>query len=297
MLTRRIRVAAPAKVNLCLAVGARRDDGYHSVDTVLHCLSLADEVTVAPADSLSLACLPSVGIPDDRNLAYKAAVAFSEKTGLDSRVAIRVDKRIPPGAGLAGGSSDAAAVIAALAHLHGIERTDPRCLAAAARLGADVAFFLHGAAALMTGRGEEFVRFLPALDVPIVLVKPPLPVPTGAAYAAFDASPQESIGCAGVVDALTEGDPLALAASLANNLEVASASVVPEVAVTLAWMRAQEGVTGALLAGSGSAVFALLEAPSTADMLVAGARERGWWAMTASLSSAGLELADEGQAE
>lgn len=295
-MTTRIVANAPAKVNLCLAVGERRADGYHSVDTVLHCLSLADTVTVEPADKLALHCHPSVGIPDERNLAYKAAVAFAEKTGLPASVDIRVEKRIPQGAGLAGGSSDAAAVIAALAQLNGIESTDPRCLAAAAQLGADIAFFLHGPAALMTGRGEELVRTLPALDAPLVLVKPQQPVPTGAAYAAFDAQPQPAVGCARVVEALEHGDRSALAAALANNLEVASATVVPEVAVALAWVRAQEGVTGALLAGSGSAAFALVTGEAAADDLAAAAGERGWWTMKSALSSNGLVLTNEGDA-
>lgn len=293
-MTTRIVATAPAKVNLCLAVGDRRSDGYHSVDTVLHCLTLADTVTVEPADALALHCQPSVGIPDERNLAYKAAVAFAEKTGIEASVDIRVEKRIPHGAGLAGGSSDAAAVIAALALLNGLERTDPRCLAAASQLGADIAFFLHGAAALMTGRGEQLVRTLPALDAPLVLIKPQQPVPTGAAYAAFDAAPQAPVGCERVQEALENADPALLARSLANNLEVASATVVPEVAVALAWVRAQEGVTGALLAGSGSAVFALVADDAAAEKLVSDAEGRGWWAMKSSLSSEGLVVRSEG---
>lgn len=288
----RMRIEAPAKVNLCLSVGGVRPDGYHAVETVLHCLTLTDTLTISPAEKLSVACRPSVGVPEERNLAYRAASAFCSRLEIDCPVSIEIDKRIPHGAGLGGGSSDAAAVIASLAHVHGIERTDPRCLELAGLLGADVAFFLHGAAARMTGRGEKLIRTLSPLMAPVALVKPAPPVPTGGAYAAFDSDPQPPCDCDPVVDALSSGDAAALASAISNNLEVASSTVVPDVAVALAWVRAQEGVRGALLAGSGSAVFAMTEDASAAERIAALAGERGWWGLASALGTDGIGIAD-----
>ncbi len=294
-MTASVRVLAPAKVNLHLAVGAARSDGYHAVDTVLHTLALADEVIVTPSEHMALRCEPSVGVAPERNLAWKAAVAFGERVGMPATVDIQITKRIPHGAGLGGGSSDAAAVLSALAHLNGIECTDPRCIDAARCLGADVAFFLHGSAALLTGRGDELVRMLPPLEAPVVLVRPPSPVSTAAAYAAFDAAPQPAVPNDDLIAALTAGDRRAVAARLFNNLEVASSTVVPDVALALAWIRAQDGVLGALLAGSGSAVFGFVADETAGRKIAEDARAQGWWSQTTNLSTSGMtQIAEEG---
>ncbi|TLM78483.1 MAG: 4-diphosphocytidyl-2C-methyl-D-erythritol kinase, partial [Actinobacteria bacterium] len=181
-------VTAPAKVNLFLGVGAARPDGYHDVTTVLHALSLHDTLEISPAETLTLDCEPDLGIPAEKNLAWRAATEFSRAVGREPAVALRLRKRIPHGAGLGGGSSDAAAVIAGLASLWGLPRDDERCEAVARALGADVAFFLEPAgAALMTGRGDVIEQALrPLAGVPVALVRPETPVPTPAAYAAFD---------------------------------------------------------------------------------------------------------------
>ena len=106
---RSLTVMAPAKVNLFLGVGPLRPDGYHSVQTVLHTLALSDTVRLTPADELTVTCDPDLGIPAENNLAYRAARGFSAAFGVDVLLDIHVDKRIPSGAGLGGGSSDAAA--------------------------------------------------------------------------------------------------------------------------------------------------------------------------------------------
>lgn len=289
-----LRVVAPAKVNLFLGVGPVRADGFHEVDTVLHALELADTLTIEPADELSLTCDPPIGIPAEQNLAYRAAVELGRLLGRDPLVAIRLEKRIPHGAGLGGGSSDAAAVIAGLARLWGIERRDPRCLEAATALGSDVPFFLgEGGAWLMTGRGDEFAHQLPAMSgVPIALVRPERPVPTAAAYAAFDAAPVAAGHADDVQAALAASDVPALAAALSNNLEAASSAVVPAVAEAIAWVREREGVLGAAVAGSGSAVFAVCDSNESTDRVARDALERGWWGAASSLRAGGVEVSD-----
>ena len=122
---RAITLLAPAKVNLYLGVGGRAPDGYHDVITVLQALDFGDTVRILPADELAVTTSVDLGIPESENLAYRAALAFAEEFSVAPRVVIEIEKRIPVGAGLAGGSSDAAAVIVGLAHLHGVDPLRP----------------------------------------------------------------------------------------------------------------------------------------------------------------------------
>ena len=158
-----VTVRVPGKVNLYLAVGDRRDDGYHELTTVFHAVSLLDEVTVRNADvlSLELAGEGAESLPaDERNLAWQAAELMAEHVGRAPDVAITVEKSIPVAGGMAGGSADAAAVLVAINSLWelGVPRRDLHALAA--RLGSDVPFALHGGTALGTGRGEELATVL-----------------------------------------------------------------------------------------------------------------------------------------
>lgn len=291
-----ITVAAPAKVNLHLAVGDVRPDGYHHLTGVFHTLEFADEITIEPADRFIFRCDCELGIPAEKNLAHRAAVQFAAAVEKQPDVAITLAKRIPHGAGLGGGSSDAAAVIAGLSELWGIEPSDPRRVAVAQGLGADVAFFLEpSGAALMTRRGDVVARRLPALaGAPIALVRPPEPVSTAAAYAAFDADPVGVAPPDAVIAALETSDAEALAAELFNNLENASSAVVPAVADALAWVRAQPGVAGAAVAGSGSAVFALVCDGRHALDVQQAAEKQGFWAVATRLGSSGVAVRCEG---
>ena len=156
-------VRVPGKVNLYLAVGDRRDDGYHELTTVFHAVSLLDEVTVRNADvlSLELAGEGAESLPtDERNLAWRAAELMAEHVGRAPDVAITIEKTIPVAGGMAGGSADAAAVLVAINSLWelGVPRRDLHTLAA--QLGSDVPFALHGGTALGTGRGEELATVL-----------------------------------------------------------------------------------------------------------------------------------------
>lgn len=292
-----LRVLAPAKVNLHLGVGPVGPDGYHELTSVFHTLDLADEIAVRPADRLSVSCTADLGIPEERNLAYRAAVAMGEAFGFEPAVHVAVDKRIPSGGGLGGGSSDAAAVIAALAVMRGVDPLDDRCLAVARTLGADVSFFLvPGGAALMTGRGDVVERELPACaGVPVVLVAPRLPVSTAAAYAAFDAHPVAADSPARVVAALEEGDSAAVGHALFNNLTSAAISVVAEVGEALAWVHRCGGVTGALVSGSGSTVFALCESAGDVRRIADAASREGWWSAATALGARGVSVNEMGR--
>jgi 4-diphosphocytidyl-2-C-methyl-D-erythritol kinase len=290
---RAITLLAPAKINLFLGVGAPRTDGYHDVTTVLQALEFGDTVRILPADELVVSTSVDLGIPSHHNLAYKAALAFAEEFSVAPRAVIEIEKRVPAGAGLAGGSSDAAAVIVGLATLHGIDPLDERCIDVARLLGADCAFFLAGGAALMTGRGDLLAASLRPAAAHVALVKPATPVSTAAAYAQFDRAPLPAPGPQHVVEALEAGDAVRLAASLANNLTSASASLVPEVLDALAWMGSRCGVLGAAMAGSGSASFALCEDAASAALVAEGARAQGWWATATTTRPTGVGITDE----
>lgn len=285
---RQVVVTAPAKVNLFLGIGGIRPDGYHDVTTVIHTLELADTVRLTLADTFSLTCSEDLGIPAEDNLALRAAIAFAEEFGEPAGVAIDLTKRVPAGAGLAGGSSDAAAVLAGLAALTGRDVGAPRLAALAQRLGADAAFFLAGGAALMSGRGDEIVRVLPAISVPVVLVKPVAPVHTALAYRAFDACPVAPGSPDAVIAALESGDGAALGEALANNMTACAIALVPEVEDALAWVSTEPGVLGAAVAGSGSSVYAICSNDEVAQRIADDASKRGFWSVATATRTAGV---------
>lgn len=274
-----ITLKAPAKVNLYLGVGDVRPDGFHEVTTVLQALELADEVVLAAAPGISLTCEPDPGIPAEENLAYHAAAKLAGALGRDAAVSIAIRKNIPAGAGLGGGSSDAAAVLRGLARLWDLPAGAPELLDVARSLGADVPFFLYRNAALMSGRGDELVRELDAPVIHIVLVWPKRPVSTAEAYAAFDAArPPASPGPERLVEALERGEYRKVATRLHNDMTAASSGLVSAIADALALLDTVDGVLGCEMCGSGSAVFGVCETESAAQEAARVARARGWWA-------------------
>lgn len=274
-----LRIFAPAKVNLHLAVAAPGSDGYHPVETVLQALAFGDTVTIEPGGP-TFCCSPDLGLPADENLAWRAAQAMSEAFGQPLNVAITVDKRVPAGAGLGGASADAAAVIVGLAELWGLDAGSEPLAAVARTLGADVAFFLEGGAALFTGRGDILARRLPSLAAPVVLVKPNEPVATPAAYAAFDALGVPAPESAGpLVAALESGDTHSVASRLHNAMTASSARLVPAITNALTLVRNCPGVLGAAMAGSGSAVFGVCEDDASAAACAERASSAGFWAI------------------
>jgi 4-diphosphocytidyl-2-C-methyl-D-erythritol kinase len=262
------------------------------VSTILHAVELADTVRLRPADELTLTCDTELGIPAEENLAYRAAHAFAETYGAEVLVEIAIEKRIPAGAGLGGGSSDAAAVLAGLAHWAGLPRDHPLLVRIARSLGADCAFLLLDGPAVMRGRGDQFVRSLPAVGADVVVVKPEASVSTVAAYRAFDRAPRPAGAVSGVADAMRFQDLAALVSALANNMEPSSEALVPEIAEVHNWLGCQEGVLGSLMAGSGSAVFALCNDPTSAERAALEALRHGWWSAATRTRAYGVAVAD-----
>lgn len=186
-----VRVAAPAKLNLFLRVLAREADGFHGVETLLCRISLADEVEATRIDAPGVA-LDAGGAdlgPEADNLAVRAARLVLDSTGNRFGVQLRLGKQIPVRAGLGGGSSDAAAALAATNALAGNAIPRHELLQLAARLGSDVPFFLSGAAlALAWGHGERLLRLPPLPPAPALLLTPDAPVATAEAYGWVDAA-------------------------------------------------------------------------------------------------------------
>lgn len=291
---RPVHVRAPAKLNLYLAVGALRPDGYHQVVTVMQAISLADDVHLAPARTLSLVTDPHLDVPTEDNLAYRAACSLAEALGREPRVAIRITKRIPHKAGLGGASADAAAVLRGLQAMWGVsDSLTPLVREVAAALGADVPFFLGSGTALLGERGDKVLRALPTPPLDLVVVRPPVDVATAAAYAAFDDQPPEvSPGPDEMVAACESGEPGRVALALHNNLEGASVRLAPEIADALAFLTDAPGVRGAAMTGSGSAAFGVCRSPAVAREVATLAVARGWWATEASSVSVGAAVVE-----
>lgn len=270
---------ARAKINLHLGVGPRRPDGYHDVSTVLATLDLADTVFVEDARVLHVETHPPLDVPESANLAYRAAEVLGLAIGRPPRVRVVIEKRIPAAAGLGGGSADAAAVLRMLAERWSLRPEDPEVHEVAAAIGSDVPFLLAGGCALFEGRGDVPSRRLPLPDLHVVLVNPGIPVPTAAAYAAFDAlPPRASSDPAALLLAIEAGDPRAMAAALHNDLTPASVGLVPAIGDALAWLAGRPGVYGCEMAGSGSTIFAICAKAGDAAAIADEARDRAWWA-------------------
>lgn len=250
------RFAAPAKLNLFLHVTGRRTDGYHLIQTAFRLIDLCDWITIAPNDDDAVrleSALPDV--PAEQNLALRAARVLKDATGVRAGAAISLDKRIPIGAGLGGGSSDAATTLMALNRLWGtgLSHADLACLAVG--LGADVPFFVFGRNAFGEGIGEV----LTALDLEpawYVVLTPQVAVPTGEIFAAPELT--------------RAAKPIKITAFFKgfgrNDLEPVVCARYPEVAKHLAWLR---GFGDARMSGSGSSVFAEFASEAEAQAVVA----------------------------
>ena len=253
-----VTVRVPGKVNLFLAVGDTRADGYHELTTVFHAVSLFDEITVRTADVMSLDITGegSESLPvDERNLAWQAAELLAEHVGRTPDVAITIDKSIPVAGGMAGGSADAAAVLVAVNHLWevGVPRRDLHALAA--ELGSDVPFALHGGTALGTGRGEELATVLARNTFHWVLAFGAEGLSTPKVFAEIDrlrenGEPPRLGDTEPLLAALATGDPAQLAPLLGNELQAAAISLDPRLRRTLrAGMDA--GALAGIVSGSG----------------------------------------------
>jgi len=255
-----VKFRAPAKINLSLAVLGKRPDGFHEIESLMVPLTLADTLEIEPLGGdmdgmggmggIEFSC-SDPGLPaDDGNLAVRAARRFFEAAKLPASVRIRLTKEIPHGAGLGGGSSDAAATLAGLNAMHGSPLSGEAVHALAAEIGSDVPFFLAGSAALCRGRGERVEPVVFAESLPLLLVKPAFGVPTPWAYSRW----KDSLELPGVPYGAQEFRW----GRLVNDLERPVFEKYLFLGLLKKWLMEQPESVGALMSGSGATCFSVL---------------------------------------
>lgn len=266
-------IAAPAKLNLFLEILGKRSDGYHELETLMLGIDLYDtiEVRAAADGQIRLTCEPATLSSGSDNLVWKAADALRRTANRpDLGASIALAKRIPTQAGLAGGSSDAAAAIVALNHLWQLDLTAADLSEAAAAVGSDVAFFLDLPAGWCTGRGEV-VRAEPVgRRLHFVLVCPPFGLGTADVYRRL-AVPASPVSGEAVRRALRAGDVEALGRALHNRLQEPAFALSPPVE-SIVRLLAELRPAGCLMSGSGSACFALCRDRDDAHRIAAAVR-------------------------
>ena len=246
-----VTVRVPAKINLHLAVGPLRADGYHDLVTVFHAVSLFDEVTVAASDAPGIE-VHGEGVTevpaDETNLAWRAVQVLAEKADRDPDVRLVLRKGIPVAGGMAGGSADAAAALVGLSTLWKLDLTRDELSVLAAELGSDVTFALYGGTAVGTGRGEQIVPVLSRHTQHWVIALHRGGLSTPAVFRELDRLRGDSTPAERpvepVLEALAGGDPRQLALSLGNDLQAAAVTMAPELRRTL-----RAGVAAGALAG------------------------------------------------
>lgn len=258
-------IEAPAKINLSLRVLGLREDGFHGIETLMVRLpGLHDSISVEDAGEFGFECDdPSLPSGED-NLVVRAVRLFERHSGKICRIKVRLDKRIPHGAGLGGGSSDAASVLVALDRISGTEVGPAKLAEWAAELGSDVAFFTGSGPAWCRGRGEilEPAPGVPAL--PVLLLKPGFGVATQDAYSRWSTAPAlPGIPC----------DPVSFSwGDMVNDLERPVFSKHLFLAEVKAWLSRRPEVLAAMMSGSGSTMIAVLKEPDQGNALAVAAK-------------------------
>lgn len=269
------RVAAQAKVNLRLKVLARESDGFHSIETIFARIDLADEILVrAGGSGRSIDCKGADLGPVERNLAYRAAVAYIDATGWPDAFSIEVTKKIPVGGGLGGGSADAGAVLRALDAMSP-RPLGPRLITLAAELGSDVPFLtIESPFALAWSRGERLMP-LPTLPWhPIVIVTPAKGIATADAYGWVAESRMGFTPTAFIIDAVAVRDWTRMAEIATNDFDSVVFTRFPDLGKAAACMR-QHGAPISILAGSGSSVIGIFEDQRAAEKALTASGMKG----------------------
>ena len=280
-----LKIKSPAKINLVLEVLGKRADDYHDVRTVMQSIDLCDELGIEehPIDRHLELHTDTMSCPvDEKNLVWQAIHWLRDATGFDVGLAITIDKNIPIGGGLGGGSSNAGAVLVALIARYELDISRDDLHRIASRIGSDVSFFLVGGTALATGRGEIVQK---APDLPktaFVLAKPGISVDTARVYAGLrlrqtaDGRASTANACAAFLDHPHGAKRWEL---LKNDLQPAARRLYPRIDEVFAMFSAL-GIDRAMLSGSGATVFAPVASLNAGKELVVRLETAGFWAAT-----------------
>ncbi|WP_294323217.1 4-(cytidine 5'-diphospho)-2-C-methyl-D-erythritol kinase [uncultured Sphingomonas sp.] len=270
---------APAKLNLALHVRARRDDGYHELETLFVFVRDGDTVRLTPAERDGFAIIGPFAnglTGEGDNLVTRARDAFRCAFGMGDPLSIVLDKHLPVASGIGGGSADAAATLRGMAQLAGLSPADPALMAIAADLGSDVPACLAGRTMIGRGRGEQLSP-IEVPPLPVLLVNPGVGVSTAAVFAAWDRTDRGP---------LPDGDALAIALDGRNDLEPPARALAPAIDTVLAMLEKADGVRLARMSGSGATCFALFDRTEdcqTAATAIRAARP-DWWCLETALA-------------
>jgi len=282
-MSEKITVAAPAKLNLALSVGGRDERGMHPIASWMVTIDLEDQLTLMrlEEDRMSRYAIlwhdearrsSEINWPVHADLAVRAHLALEHRLGRKLPVQLKLEKRIPVGGGLGGGSSDAAATLRALNALFDLGLSEDELAEVGAALGSDVPFFIRGGSAIVEGLGERIEPQATLPELHAVLILPGVPCPTGEVYDAFDRVESQGLDAARVRALASRDGPIA-PGSLFNDLTPAAERVAPEVSQLLA-DASKIAERPACLSGSGSTVFVLCDDPIHAEALAKAFEDR-----------------------
>ncbi|ASS94555.1 4-(cytidine 5'-diphospho)-2-C-methyl-D-erythritol kinase [Peribacillus simplex] len=264
---------APAKINLALDVLFKRPDGYHEVEMIMTTVDLADRIELKEITGNHIQILShNRFVPDDhRNLAYQAAFILKERFGINKGVSITIEKNIPVAAGLAGGSSDAAATLRGLNRLWKLGLSMDELAEIGAEIGSDVSFCVYGGTALARGRGEKITHLPAPPKCWVILAKPTIGVSTADIYKRLQTSKMEHPDVPGMISAIMDNNYHDVCEGLGNVLEQVTLQLYPEVANIKDQMKTF-GADSVLMSGSGPTVFGLVEHDSRMQRIYNGLR-------------------------
>jgi 4-diphosphocytidyl-2-C-methyl-D-erythritol kinase len=269
----KLLVKAPAKINLALDVLHKRTDGYHEVEMIMTTIDLADrvELTLLNQDKIHILSHNRYVPDDQRNLAYQAAQLLKDRFNVKKGVLISIEKTIPVAAGLAGGSSDAAAALRGLNKLWDLGLTIDQLAELGSEIGSEVSFCVYGGTALAKGRGEIITELPAPPTCWVILAKPFIGVSTAEVYRRLDINNMNHPNIPGMIEAIKQHDYQKVCKNVENVLEDVTLNLHPEVALIKEQMK-RFGADAVLMSGSGPTVFGIVQHDSRMHRIYNGLR-------------------------
>lgn len=266
---KQVKLSAPAKINLSLDILGSRDDGYHEVEMVMQSIDLKDKLKLSRQKAGINLKITGAELPEGRNnLAYQAAELILQQIDFSPGVLIEIEKHIPVGGGLAGGSTDAAAVLKGINHLFELNFGYNKLRKMASELGADVAFCLRGGTALARGRGDQLVQLKDITCQNILLINPGFEVSTARIYRKYDQlSPAKKIPTSRLIEKIKTGQEITWLEGWENILEPVTCKIYPEIKQIKKQLSSYQ-VKFYMMSGSGPTVFAVVESKERGRQII-----------------------------